>query len=85
MRAAWFHPGTNDKRWIAEDPMGKSADRFEQVAQQGSEPGFFREYWEFVKHHRKWWLVPVLLIMGALGLLIVLSSTAAAPFLYTFW
>jgi hypothetical protein len=68
-----------------EELMEKSTNQFEQVAQQAQEPGFIREYWEFVKYHRKWWLVPVLLIMAALGILIALSSTAAAPFLYTFW
>jgi len=42
-----------------------------------------KEFWLFIKHEKKWWLVPlimVLLIVGALVL--VASSSPLAPFLY---
>ena len=34
-------------------------------------------------HNKKWWLLPIILILLALSLLVALSSTAVAPFIYT--
>jgi len=33
--------------------------------------------------NKKWWLVPVVLVILAVGALIILGSTSAAPFVYT--
>jgi hypothetical protein len=45
---------------------------------------FVREFWSFLKVRRKFWLLPVLLIMVLFGGLIVLSQgSAVAPFIYT--
>lgn len=41
------------------------------------------EFWVFVKENKAWWLVPILLVLGGLGVLVALSSTGAAPFIYT--
>lgn len=42
------------------------------------------EYFEFLKHHKKWWLLPIVFILLLLGLLIVLTQgSALAPFIYT--
>ncbi|MCD4822973.1 MAG: DUF5989 family protein [Phycisphaerae bacterium] len=41
-----------------------------------------REFWDFLKHNKKWWLTPILLIMLVLGLLVFLGGTGAAPFIY---
>jgi len=40
------------------------------------------EFLEFLKHNKKWWLLPIILILLGLGLLVLLSSSAAAPFIY---
>ncbi len=46
--------------------------------------GFLGELWEFLKIRKKFWLVPIIVIMLLLGALIVLSSgSAIAPFIYT--
>jgi hypothetical protein len=37
----------------------------------------------FLREHKKWWLAPILIAMLLLGLLVTLSGTAAAPFIYT--
>jgi Family of unknown function (DUF5989) len=42
-----------------------------------------REFWDFLKANKKWWLLPILLVLLAVGLLITLAGTAAAPFIYT--
>ena len=46
--------------------------------------GFLLELWEFMKVRKKFWLLPILLVMLALGGLIVLTQgSAVAPFVYT--
>ena len=45
---------------------------------------FLIEFWEFLKIRKKYWLVPILLILVLFGGLIILSQgTAVAPFIYT--
>ena len=42
------------------------------------------ELWRFSRARGKFWLVPILIIMGIFGGLIVLThGTAVAPFIYT--
>ena len=45
-----------------------------------------REFWLFLKEEKKWWLVPLLLVMGIIGVLVVLGQMypALAPFVYPF-
>jgi len=45
--------------------------------------GFFRELWSFMIVNKKWWLAPMLIAALLLGTLVMLGSTAAAPFVYT--
>jgi hypothetical protein len=40
------------------------------------------EFWSFLKHNKKWWLLPILLAVVAIGVLIAVSSIGAAPFIY---
>jgi len=45
---------------------------------------FLKEFWEFLKVRKKYWLLPILLVLVLFGGLIVLSQgTAIAPFIYT--
>jgi hypothetical protein len=46
-------------------------------------PGLVREFIAFLKHSKKWWLLPIVLVLLLFGVLLVLSGTAAAPFIYT--
>ncbi len=42
-----------------------------------------REYWLFLKVRKKWWMAPLLIVMGLLGLLVVTTQgTALTPFIY---
>jgi hypothetical protein len=46
--------------------------------------GFIGELWAFLKVRKKFWLLPILLVMMMLGGLIVLTQgSAVAPFIYT--
>jgi len=45
---------------------------------------FLIEFWEFLKVRKKYWLLPILLVLVLFGGLIVLSQgSAIAPFIYT--
>lgn len=45
---------------------------------------FIAEFWKFMRVRKKYWLVPVLIIMALLGGLIVLTQgSAITPFIYT--
>lgn len=45
---------------------------------------FFVEFWEFLKVRKKFWLLPILIVMALLGgLLVMTQGTAVAPFIYT--
>ena len=45
---------------------------------------FLKEFWEFLKVRKKYWLLPILLVLVLFGGLIVLGQgTAIAPFIYT--
>ncbi len=45
---------------------------------------FLKDLWGFLKHRKKFWMLPIILILLMFGALIVLTSgTAIAPFIYT--
>ena len=46
-------------------------------------PGLAAELWHFLATNKKWWLTPIVLALLLVSALIVLSGTAAAPFIYT--
>jgi len=47
-------------------------------------PSLLREFWEFVKHEKKWWMIPLILVGIIIGAIIVFASTSPlAPFTYT--
>jgi hypothetical protein len=57
-----------------------SADDFARQA-DAAPPGLLAEFWDFLKHEKKWWLTPIILVLLALAAIVVLSP-AAAPFIY---
>jgi hypothetical protein len=45
---------------------------------------FIKEIWEFLRVRKKFWLLPILIMMVLLGGLLVLTKgSAIAPFIYT--
>jgi hypothetical protein len=45
--------------------------------------GLAADLWDFARVNRKWWLYPILGVLLLVGGLLVLSATAAGPFIYT--
>tara|TARA_B100001057_G_C22177426_1_gene691912 strand:+ start:363 stop:515 length:153 start_codon:yes stop_codon:yes gene_type:complete len=45
---------------------------------------FIKEFWEFLVERKKYWLLPIIIVLALFGMLIVLSQgTVIAPFIYT--
>ena len=45
---------------------------------------FLKEFWEFLRYRKKYWLLPIIIVLVLFGGLIVLSQgTVIAPFIYT--
>ena len=45
---------------------------------------FVKEFLEFLKVRKKYWLLPILLVLVLFGALIILSQgSSVAPFIYT--
>jgi len=43
-----------------------------------------KEFWDFLKVRKKWWLTPIIILLLLLGALIIFAeSSAVAPFIYT--
>jgi hypothetical protein len=42
------------------------------------------EFWQFMKVRKKWWLLPIVVVMVMVGALLVFAQgSALAPFIYT--
>ncbi len=59
-----------------------SPEEFARQAQQ-QRTGLLREFWHFLGSNKKWWLAPIVTVLLLVGLLVILSGSAAAPFIYT--
>ncbi|MEZ5316503.1 MAG: DUF5989 family protein [Vicinamibacterales bacterium] len=57
--------------------------KFDEIARTEQSAGFFSEFWQFLRHSKKWWLLPIVVVLILFGVLVFLSGTAAAPFIYT--
>ena len=56
-------------------------NEFEAQASQPSR-GMIREFLDFLRTTKKWWLLPLIVVLLLLGVFIFLGSTGAAPFVY---
>ena len=55
---------------------------FVQQAEQ-AQVGLVRELWAWLRHNKKWWLSPIVVLLLFVSVLVFLSGTAIAPFIYT--
>jgi len=47
---------------------------------------FLKEFCDFLKERKKYWLIPIIIVLTLFGVLIVLGQgSAMAPFIYTFF
>ena len=55
---------------------------FEKLGQE-KPLNIVQEFIHFLGENKKWWLAPIVLALGIVGVLVILGSTGAAPFIYT--
>ena len=49
-----------------------------------AKPSLIGDFLGFIRHEKKWWMIPLLLVLVIVGLLAVFaSSSPLSPFLYT--
>jgi hypothetical protein len=63
--------------------MSTEVSEFKKAGQEQAPDGLLGEYWAFLRHNKKWWLLPILFILFLFGALLLFSGSAAAPFIYT--
>jgi hypothetical protein len=56
---------------------------FEQLAQKGTRDNVVTDFWSLFRYSRKYWLMPLVLVLILLSGLMLLTSSAVAPFIYT--
>lgn len=57
-------------------------DSFARAARAGRS-SIVAEFWQYLVQNKKWWLLPIVLVLFLLGALMLLGGTAAAPFIYS--
>lgn len=65
-----------------EKPEEKKTSKFEQ-ASEGQSSSLVGDTIGFLKQNKKWWLLPILTTLLLISVLLLLSGTAIAPFIYT--
>ena len=66
------------------DAAGKSGRSHTGAVIRGETIGFLAEFWLYLRERKKFWLLPIVIVMVLFGGLIVLTKgTALAPFVYT--
>jgi hypothetical protein len=65
--------------------MHRESNEADVFRQEAAAPrvGLAREFWDFLAHNKKWWLLPILIALAIIALLVVLGGTGLAPFIYT--
>ena len=57
--------------------MGLKKNTIEKIS-------IFREFYWLIRHRKRWWLTPIIIVLLLLGFIIVLTQgSALAPFIYT--
>jgi Family of unknown function (DUF5989) len=62
--------------------MNARKNEFEILTQR-RQTSIGAEFLLFLRDNKKWWLLPVLLVLAAVSLLTALAGTGVAPFIYT--
>lgn len=62
--------------------MNSERENLEKLAESEGQ-GVLSELVRMLATNKKWWLVPILVVLVAVGALILAGGTGAAPFIYT--
>ena len=72
------------QRLLAAAAGGSRRAATETTILRSNHMGLFGELWPFMQERKKWWLLPVIVVMVMVGALLVFAQgSALAPFIYT--
>lgn len=68
--------------------MANEEDKSSRAAEfaagaEGKNTGILAELFDFLRVNKKWWLLPIILVLILVGVLVILGGSVAAPFIYT--
>jgi len=58
-------------------------NEFERASADHVGGGLLKDLWGYLRENKKWWLLPIIVMLLVFGLLVFLSGTVLAPFIYT--
>ncbi len=64
-----------------EEKQPEERDEFLQAAGD-DDKGIVSEFVEFMAENKLWWMAPILVVFGLLGVLLILGASGLAPFIY---
>lgn len=56
--------------------------KFSEI-EPAEEKGALAEFWSLLMHNKKYWMLPIIVLLLVFGVLVILSGSSAAPFIYT--
>ena len=59
-----------------------SRSEFEQEAGEKRQ-SFVTEFVQFLSENKKWWMIPILVVLLLVGALLIAGGSGVAPFIYT--
>jgi hypothetical protein len=80
-------PRLSEARTMSEQPRQASSSGNEFLAEAGHDKqgGLIGELVAFMRENKAWWMAPILIVLGLVGVLLVLGATGFAPFIYPFF
>jgi hypothetical protein len=63
--------------------MGTESPKSFQQAVEQKPVGLWREILGMLKQNKKYWMIPMIVILALFAALVILGATSAAPFIYT--
>ena len=77
-------PKSEASKNVTKSDSFRDGEAREFVEQAGQRPyGLVREILGLLSENKKWWLLPLVLMLMAAGLVVVLGGSTVAPFIYT--
>ncbi len=68
-----------DQKWTN---LSKSTEDLKDLSEL-KRHGLLKEFFDFLRYNKKWWLAPIIMVLLVVGILVLLGGTVAAPFIYT--
>jgi hypothetical protein len=73
---------TDDRPFQPKADLPAAQSEFQREA-ASREIGLVREFWDFLRFNKKWWLTPIVVLLLLLTALAFVAGSSAAPFIYT--